>query len=300
MTSETFEEPVPIEELEPVEEAGQEEYEGTQESQSDYTEIPEVSAPEPTVDAKKYTFITIKDFKNRINYPELQKIKGNLKYLINIVELMTDAVEDRLLLDAARAFYPNVQPIKSQQDREVITKMLLQGPTELLIANGTAFIDTWIAESRHLGLIFKNNSDEIAGSYQIIHRNELAVDVVIYLRGGFKDRAKAAKEMVVYWGRRYAQMIHQEGYEHALATTLTKKHAALVESVKSKECKIIKERLRNEKPDRSIEELEKEAKRLAPGFKNTGTVMPRMYEGVKVWETNWRYDLKAKFQDELV
>lgn len=289
-----------IEELEPVEEVGQEEYEGTQESQSDYAEIPELSVPEPPEDAKRYTFITIKDFKNRINYPELQKVKGSLKYLTNIVELMTDAVEDRLLVDASKTFYPNIQPIRSQQDREVIIKMLLQGPTELLTAYGSAYLDTWIDESRHLGLIFENQTDEIVGSYQVVHRNELAVDIVIYLRGGFKNRAKAAKEMVVYWGTRYAQMIHQEGYEYALATTLTKKHAALVESVKSKECKIIVEKLRNEKPDRSIEELKQEAKRLAPGFKNTGTIMPRTYEGAKVWETNWRYDLKAKFQNEHI
>lgn len=282
---------------EPIEEEiiTQEEYEGSSESESNYSEIPEQREQE---ESKDYVFKTLKDFDNRQNTQLINDIQSNSKYLTNIVELLIDAVEDDLFIDAAKTIFPNVEPITKPLDREIIHKMIMMSDKSILSHYGYAYLSTWLEESRHLGLIFNTKKDEIVGSYQVIHRNNLAVDIVIYLRGCFKQRAKTAKEMVIYWGSRYARKIWEQGYKYALASTLTKRHAALVEHVRNKECKILLEKLKIEKQDRSIEELKEESKKLVPGFKNTGTVLPRIYQGSLCWETSWRYDLAKKFKKE--
>lgn len=281
-----------IEEVQGEEEI--EQYQGNEENEiSNYPETPqEIEGPKKEAD---YVFKTLKDFGEKYNYPEINKIANNKTYLINLVELFSEAIEDDLFYGFALPLYPNIKPIQKPLDREIIKSMILQGNDKYLTEGGLGILETFTQESAHVGIIYRKSIDEIVGTYQVIRRNKLCVDIVIYLRGCRKQKAKTAKEMVVYFGSRYARKIYEQGYLAILATTLTKEHASLVENVSRKECKIILEKLRTEKPHCDEAELKKEAFKLSAGFKCTGTVMLRQYQGSICKEKNWEYDLVKKF-----
>lgn len=254
------------------------------------------------VKEKDYEFRWLKNFGSLFNNNRINELLGNQKYLINVLDMHVDTVEDFALEDFAREVYPNIQPIKSALDRDIVLKMLLQGNPDYLQQAAYNLVLGWLDSYEHIGIIYRKQTDEMVGLYKVRRGNRLFCDVIIQLRGEYKQRAKTAKEMVVYFGhpeKGYARLIAEQGYKYALATTLNEKHAALVQSVANKECKIILKKLQSENPDTPVEELKLKAKKLIPGFKNTGTVVPRQLEGKIAWEANWRYDLGAKF-NELV
>lgn len=248
---------------------------------------------------KDFIFKRLKEFGGKYNTAEIHKLINSEKYLLQIVELVVDSIEDNDLFDFVKPLYPNLRPIRTKLDRQVVIKMLLQGSSEYLVAAGKSLVSNWL-DNASLGVIYKNNTDDLVGAFSAIHRNSLCCDILIHLRGeNDRERARVAAEMVAYWGSRYARQLWEQGYKYALAVTLNEKHAALVKNIRKKEYTIICNQLKETSGELSESELLAKAKELTPGFKNTGTIMARQFEGAQVWEFNWRYDLIQKFGEHI-
>lgn len=252
----------------------------------------------PKRERDKYHFRAIKSYEGFINQDLLNSIASDQERLKEIAETHVDTLDDDALFDFGKPLYPNIKPIKDVQDREVVLKMIRMGDPMYLAAGGWGLLEYLVKNYRHLGLVLKNNV-EIVGIYGIKHINALCGSIEIMLGGGFKQKAKTAKEMVLYFGSKYAEMAAQQGYRYLSTITLTPKHASLLKKVTEKECKIKEESLKLEAPEMEEKELKQKAFKLAPGFKTTGSIVPRPFEGRIVWETHWRYDLGAKFSEHF-
>lgn len=239
----------------------------------------------------KYFFRHLKKFGNKLNQTLLNELLNNQEYLSQIAELVIDSLDDDDLYNFVKPLYPNLEPITKPIDRELMLKMLYAGSQEYLANGGLGSLEYWLKEYLDIGFVRKNN-DEIMGMYAVKHDNKLACAVIIMIRGGFKDRAKTAKEMVRYWGSTYAKMIHNQGYKYALSVTLTERNAALVQRVRKEELKLQTTKLKAGLTD---VEAEKKALKTYAGFHSTGSILPRPYEGRICWEKHWKYDLEAKF-----
>lgn len=240
---------------------------------------------------KSWHFRHLKKFGNKINQTLLDEIVNSPILLTQIAELVIDSIDDDDLYNFVKPLYPNLTPIIKPIDRELMLKMLYAGSQEYLASGGLGSLNYWLNDYADIGFVRKNN-DEIMGMYAVKHDNKFACAVIIMIRGGFKDRAKTAKEMVRYWGSTYAKMIHSQGYKYALSVTLTERHAALVQRVKKEELKLLTTKLKTELTDI---EAEKKALKSYAGFHSTGSILPRQYEGRICWEKHWKYDLEAKF-----
>jgi hypothetical protein len=283
-----------IEEVSEIEELQEGEYGGEIENNNIITE--EI-IEKPSIEAKQkdvYYFRSVKKFGNHLNQTLIQEIASNQKYLIQLAELEIDALDDDDLYNTVKPLYPNLTPIVKPLDRELMLKMLYSGSSEYLAQIGLNCFEIWAGMFANFGLVRKNN-DEIVGLYGIKHNNKFDCDVIIMLRGGHRQKAKTAKEMVYYWGSTYAKLIKEQGYKYALSVTLTEKHAALVLRVRSEELKLLVKKLKGDNPELTDEAAERLAKKECPGFYSTGTILHRQFEGKMVKEKHWEYSLEAKF-----